>query len=250
MKSNHRAIVPLFVSLLVAVLAKGDPAYAAQIPIAPPPSLDDLVDDPLDPADDADAFLVSASGRFRFDNFTFSPVPPGGSTPTAEDVFVTVTETADTVMLLFQIVGQNIAAGPGAFDLQLGYEAHALDPLDAFTDHTLFMNGRGLGDGNVVINEEILGAGNALVANLTTFSNLPNQGTRVIDSSSFGPRQVSVSIDKGIAMNGGTAAAGGVAFLSHFKETFDVERIPEPSTVLLFALGGLGLAAAARATRS
>lgn len=249
MTPSNRFIVPLFLSILVAVLGEGWSAQAAQVPIVPSPSLDDLVDDPLDPADDPDAFLVSASGRFRFDNFSFTAAPPdGGIVPSAEDVFVTVTETAETVMLLFQVVGRNLAAGPAAFDLQIGYDAQTLDPLDSFVGHTLFMNGRGFGDGTVAINEEILSDEDVLLAELTTFSNVPNVGTQVIDSAGFGPRQVSVTVDKDIALNGGTADGNGVAFLSHFKETFDVERVPEPGTALLFVFGALGVGIIARAT--
>ena len=236
--------------LLLAAVALCGTADAAQVPVAPSPSLDDLVDDPLDPADDADAFLVSPSGDFRFDNFTFSAVPTGDFLPSMEDVFVTLTETANSVMLLFQIAGKNLAAGPDAFEIQVGYDAHSLDPLNEFSGHTLFMNGVGLGDANVVINEEILAGGNELVGQLTTYSNLPNQGTQVIQSTTYGSGQVTLAFDKDIALNGGTQNGNGVAFLSHFKETHHFERIPEPSSVILLALGGLGLGFVARSRRS
>ena len=241
MMSQNRIILHLFVSLLMAAAACNS-ALATQVPVVPSPSLEDLVDDPLDPSDDADAFLVSNSGRFRVENFVFNAVPSGADfVPSAEDIFVTLTETANTVMLLFQIVGDNLAAGPEAFELQVGYDVSTTNPLDVLTGHTLFMNGTGLGDGTVVINEAILGQNNALVGDLTTFSNLTNQGTRVVDTTQFASQQRSVSVDKDISLDGGTQNGRGVAFLSHFKQTFDVVRIPEPSGITLLTLGGLAL---------
>jgi hypothetical protein len=151
-------------------------------------------------------------------------------------------------MLLFQIVGRNLAAGPQEYDVQVGYEAHSVDPLDVFTGHTLFMNGTGLGDGTVVINEEILGADNVLVGEATTFSNVPDQGVQVMETTVYGSSQASLTFDKDVALNGGTPTGNGVAFLSHFKETHHVERIPEPSSLVLLACT-LGLGTLLRAKR-
>ncbi len=220
-----------------------DPAIAAQIPINPPPSipLSALIDDPNDPNDDPDAFIVSPSGQFRFDSFEYNPVPPEDFVPTADDVFVTLMESEGRVELLFQIVTGNFVPGPGFYDLLLSYRAVAIGDNARFVGHELLMNGTeqiGIGDGFAFVNELILDEDNNLVARLDTQLGLPDFPDVVVDSAAFAPYRV-LRMDKDIAVNGGSQTSG--SFLSHVRETFFVTVIPEPNSMALLILGGLGL---------
>lgn len=187
-----------------------------------------------------DAFIETASGRFRFDNFSYSAVPPGGPAPDPEDVFVTITETDDMVMLLFQIVEGNLVMAPDTWDMQVGYQATTLNENETFVGHTLSTNSNVLfGDGFVILNEEILTPDGSNVAELTVFDNLPGQPDRSMDHADFVPTRSIVVVDKDLVANGGTEE-GGVAFVSHFKQTFHTQ-IPEPSGLALLVLGCIGL---------
>ncbi len=239
---SQNRVIPTLIPLvgLALLAAMAVPATAAQVPIFPPVTLADLVDDPADSTDDPDAFIISPSGRFKFDEFTFSSVPPEDYVPEFDDIFINVTETSDTVMLLFQIVGKNLATGDQAYDIQIGYRAEALTNAP-FTGHELMMNGAGMGDGTVFINENIFDSDGNLIAQLTTHDNVSNLPDVAVATSAFTPSQVLTIQDKDIAVTGGGDEFGNAAFLSHFKQTFFV--VPEPSSVALLILGGLGMGA-------
>ena len=148
------------------------------------------------------------------------------------------------VMLLFQILGRNTVMAGDLWDIQLGYRASALDPQDAFVGHTLSLNSAAMGDSSVALNEVIHAENGDLLTQTPHFvyDNLGNTGNRhLLDTVNFtSPRSVVVT-DKDFAVNGGTEDGEGTVFVSHFKQTFHTQPIPEPSGMALLLLGCAGL---------
>ncbi|MBN1851371.1 MAG: hypothetical protein JW829_01555 [Pirellulales bacterium] len=225
--------------LLVTIVAVF-PAQAGEI--VTPATLDALWDDPTDPTDDANAFVITQSGRFRFDQFTCSAVPPGEPTPDPEDIFVTLlTETSNTVSLLFQIIDGGLIFAPDLWDLHIGFRATVVDPLYHMTGQTLTITSHTEGDSYLIMTEEIRDADMDGVAGLTVYNNIPVYGTKESDYADFEPRQTQVYISKDLLVKGGTVDGGGMVYVSDFQQTFHFEPIPEPSGMALLILGCLGL---------
>lgn len=218
-------------------------ALAATVAVAPaaevtlPNTLDFLVDDPTNPDDDADAFINSPSGRFRFSEFVFSPQATDGTPPGETDVRVSMSESANSVSVIFEFLANNTASGPGAHELALEYLAEVSDPNFAFVSHTLSMDGTTEGDGWIFINEEILTSDNQGIGNVATTLNVTNQSDTLSDTLPFAPTRRMTIHNKDISVSG--VADGSNATLVRIEQTFQV--IPEPSSLALGFLGVLGL---------
>jgi hypothetical protein len=216
-------------------------AQSAEVSL--PSTLDFLVDDPNDPNDDASAFILSPSGRFRFSDFAFSPVAVATTPPADADILVTISETATDVSVNFEFQANQTAAGPGAYELVLEYLAEVVDPNLSFASHTLAMDASTQGNGVVFINEEILTPGGGGVGTVSTTANVPNQPNVSSDTLLFSPTRMMTIHNKDISVSGG-AAGNNSATLTRIEQSFGV--IPEPSTVVLAVLGILGLGVASR----
>ena len=227
----------LLLSALACVVLAALSAVAPAAEVTLPNTLDFLVDDPTIPGDDADAFVVSPSGRFRFSEFIFSPVGTDTTPPADTHVRVSMSETATSVSIAFEFLANNTASGPGAQELALEYLAEAVDPNLAFVSHTLSMDGSTEGDGWILINEEILVPGGGGIGNVTTTANVMNQPDTFTDTLQFAPTRRMTIHNKDISVTG--VADGSSATLVRIEQTFQV--IPEPSSLALGLLGVLGL---------
>lgn len=229
---------------LVALVTAVSAAGAAEVML--PATLDALVDDPNDPNDDASAFFLSPSGRYRFSQFVYSPVAVGTIPPSDTAVLVTVSETAGGVDVDFEFQANGTATGPGAYEVALEYLAEVVDPNLAFIRHTLAMDGTAQGDGSIFINEEILAPGGGGIGAVATTANVPNLSDAFSDTLDLVPTQTMTIHNKDISVSGG-ANAGDSATLTRIEQSFQV--IPEPKSSVLLALGVLGLGVASRRFR-
>jgi hypothetical protein len=236
-------IKPLFTTFVCIALIVTAAAPAAEVTL--PATLGTLADDPNDPADDANAFFTSPSGRYRFSRFAFTPVGVGLTPPGENDIRVEVSESGNSVTVAFEFTANGAATGPAAYELALEYEAQALNPQFGFVSHTLSMDGAATGGGSVFINEEILAPGGGGIGNVSTTLNVPNRPNTLSDTLTFAPTRTMTVHNKDISVSGGTGTAGpNSASLVRIEQTFAV--IPEPSGLTLAALGILGLGMAWR----
>jgi hypothetical protein len=221
----------------------GATSTAGAVEVTLPTTLDALVDDPNDPNDDATAFFVSPSGRYRFSDFVFSPVAVGTTPPGDTTILVTVSESGDSVDVSFEFQANGTATGPGAYELALEYLAEVVDPSLAFISHTLAMEGTTQGNGSIFINEEILAPGGGGIGTVTTTANVPNRPNTFSDTFQFSPMRTMTIHNKDISVSGGSGSTDS-ATLTRIEQSFQV--IPEPSSAILLALGLLGLGVASR----
>lgn len=232
----HKLLSAFLVSFAVSAAV----LPAAEVSL--PSTIDFLVDDPNDPDDDADAFILSESERFRFSEFVFSPVASGGAVlPEETDVRVSLSESDRSVSLIFEFEENNSAPGGGAFGITLQYLAEVLDPSLKFRGHMLEMEGATQAEGWILINEVILADDDGVevsAGELTTTLNVPGRPDALAETVLFSPTRSMTVHDKDISVNAIASDVSG-ATLMRMEQTFQV--IPEPSSFMLLGLGILGL---------
>ncbi len=229
----------LFLTMFAAVAMIVGPAQAGEVPLSPEGQvyLNQLLDE--------GAFVVSPERRFEFGEFSFITAPPGGPGPEAEDIRITLSESANSVDLVFSILPPSRMLGGNApdnwWDIALSYRAEVLNPeLEMFNGHTVSLGGFAIGDGYVILQETLSDENDSSIGILSVYDDPIGFGTKPVDSMTFTPTHDIVYASKDLAVVGGTQENGG-AFLSHFEQTFHTEPIPEPSGMALLILGCAGL---------
>lgn len=134
------------------------------------------------------------------------------------------------------------SAAPGDLaDTTIGFRATADDPW-LMCDNSLVLAGFGADKGGLAsISENVYGADPTKVLPLTSIANkyvyyVSDTNNKTTDHKEFGEDLKDIWVIKDVIVNGSTAP-GATAHISEFYQTFS--QIPEPSTVVLLAVGAL-----------
>lgn len=180
-------------------------------------------------------------GDKRIGNFTgFSSTATGGAAVVGSDeIFV------DCIMIGIE---DGVRFSSDALDVTSGQRQRVEFEFEAFStvgnllkDNTLALIGGRTGSGHVDIRETVTDTN----ANTLAFKNvfLSPSGDQPIDQEDFLPGPVLLAhVRKVLFVSGGN---NGTAFLSDFDQTFSqispvVHSIPEPASVVLLGIGGVG----------
>ncbi len=130
------------------------------------------------------------------------------------------------------------SVGPGqGLDSLIGFQVQVLDGA-RIKDISATMLGYGFVDGGTVSVAMNTFLGSDSLGNLFLFDN--QAGLRFHETAIFDPTTGIIDVDKDIAVNGNL----GVAAVSYVDNRFS--RVPEPTTMLLFGFGLIGLAGVRR----
>jgi hypothetical protein len=115
------------------------------------------------------------------------------------------------------------------YDLALDFNVSITEPAFRFSDNTLEVTGGIAGDASILIAEGVIDelTGDSL-ANKLVF--ILNSGVKLQDHQEFTHTALELEISKDLAMF--TGPLGGIAFVSHFDQSFSqtVSPVPEPGT--------------------
>lgn len=186
------------------------------------------------------ASIASLDGTITFSNF--DAIVTGALSDDLSNYEVTALTTG------FRLTGAFLVADGNIGDVVLSFTATA-GPGLAITDARLFFNGSfnggdgvppGLGAG---VTETIFAGGSGdPIANLSVAAS--SQGfEKLVDTDSFAPQET-IDVLKDIALSSFAGGDGSVTHISVVDQTYTVT--PEPGTLLLGAMGLVGLAALGR----
>ncbi len=194
---------------------------------------------------DIDAAGGILIGDKLFDSFTVtSSSSPGAVAPLPSGIEITPVDMDGS--LGFKVNSLWIAAGGEWVDSTLQYHV-AVTPQNggqgaAIDGGTLYTTGVGSAGGIVSIAESLYaqypGSGTTSIADEFNYY-VSTTNKQTLDSAVFAP-VTSLWVVKDIGVS---SSPSGIAHLSEFYQTFQQTRAPEPSTLVLSAVGVMGLAA-------
>jgi hypothetical protein len=241
-----RGVATVFLVALLAIFASADFASAEIIanlqPIAGAPgNYADTVSYSIADIDTAGGILI---GDKLFDSFSVaSASSPDAVAPLASGIEITAVEVNGSYG--FKVNSLWIATGgewvDSTIQYHVGVTSQAAAQGLAIDGNALYTTGVGSAGGVVSIAESLYaqypGSGASSVADeFNYYVSSTNKQTQ--DSAVFAPL-TSLWVVKDIGVSGGSGS--GVAHLSEFYQTF--QQAPEPSTLVLSAVGVFGLAA-------
>ncbi|HEV2972004.1 MAG TPA: PEP-CTERM sorting domain-containing protein [Pirellulales bacterium] len=183
-------------------------------------------------------------GNERFDTFTFSATSSGGAMqPDPTNIKVSAINPPPDTGLFFQ-GGPFLTVGNQTVDAHLTFDVTALNPSLPITMANLSYTAATAGGGSASILEVVRDASNQQLGQQLVIEqqNLPNGGMSFA-TMTFAP-QTTIQVSKDILLVGDaftTTSPINVAAVSDFSQAFDGPRVPEPSSVVMAAMGSAGL---------
>jgi PEP-CTERM motif len=187
-------------------------------------------------------------GNERFDTFAFSATSSGGAMqPDPANIKVSAINPPPDTGLFFQ-GGPFLTVGTQTtsqfVDAHLTFDVTALNPLQPITMAELSYTAATTGGGSASILEVVRNAANQQLGQQLVIEqqNLPNGGMSFA-TMTFAP-QTTIQVSKDILLVSNAFATDSpisVAAISDFSQVFDGPRVPEPSSVIMAAMGSAGL---------
>jgi hypothetical protein len=202
-------------------------ALTLSIHAAPPTTLADL-----------QAGGTITSGDLTFSDFAnISQV--GDLAVPLSDIYVLAIINNGNYGIRFQSADWSLSGASLNYDLAFNFDVTTTDG-SLITGNALQVTGGYTGAGQSQIAETINSPSEVTLANEYVYLNQGYTGVdHTYDSATF-TGQTSLLVNKDFSMTTGPDPLAGI-FVSHFDQTFSTAAVPEPTTLALAGLGGLGM---------